>query len=481
MDSPALLWFRQDLRLTDNPALHAVAARPLLPVFVLDDAAAGEWAPGAASRWWLHGSLAALGRDLAARGAPLLLVRGRAEIVIPALAAAVGATEVLAGRLYEPWARERDRRIAEALEAAGRKLRLATSSLLREPVRVMSGSGKPYAVYTPFAKAVAAMGEPDLPLPAPARLRPVAAPPPGDTLDSFGLYPPQGQPHWAAAFPALWTPGEAGAQARLARFVAGPVAGYAAQRNAPGTEGTSGLSPHLHWGEVSPRQVWHAVRQAQPGELSRSWTFLSEILWREFSYHLLWHRPDMPERALRDRFADFPWQPDAALLRAWQLGQTGYPIVDAGMRQLWRFGWMHNRVRMIVASLLVKHLLQPWQAGAAWFWNTLVDADLASNSASWQWVAGSGSDAAPYFRVFNPILQGEKFDPAGRYVRRFVPELAQLPDKWLHRPWEAPDEVLRGAGIALGRDYPRPVIGHAEGRARALAAFAALGAAEPAA
>ncbi|MFZ4406240.1 MAG: cryptochrome/photolyase family protein [Paracraurococcus sp.] len=481
MPDPALLWFRQDLRLADNPALHAAADRPVLPVYVLDDAAAGRWTPGAASRWWLHRSLAALGAALAARGTPLLLLRGRAEIVIPALAAAIGAREVFAGRLYQPWARERDRRIAEALEADGRRLRLATSSVLREPARVMSGMGRPYAVYTPFAKAVAALGEPDAPLPAPARLHPVAAPPAGETLDSLGLYPVPGAPDWAAEFPTLWTPGEAGAQTRLARFVAGPVAGYAAQRNDPGVEGTSGLSPHLHWGEVSPRQVWHAVRQAQPGELSRAWPFLSEILWREFSYHLLWHRPEMPDRELRDRFAGFPWQPDAALLRAWQRGRTGYPIVDAGMRQLWRHGWMHNRVRMIVASLLVKHLLQPWQDGAAWFWDTLVDADLASNSASWQWVAGSGSDAAPYFRVFNPVLQGEKFDPSGRYVRRFVPELARLPDKWIHRPWEAPPELLRGAGIALGRDYPRPVIDHADGRARALAAFASLGAAEPAA
>jgi deoxyribodipyrimidine photo-lyase len=449
MDSPALLWFRQDLRLADNPALHAVAGRPLLPVFVLDDEAAGAWAYGGAARWWLRQSLAALGAELAARGAPLLLARGRAEITIPALAEAIGAAEVFAGRLYEPWARERDRRTAEALQASGRRLRLCTSSVLREPAKVMSGSGKPYAVYTPFAKAVAALGEPD----------------------------------WAAGFGTLWTPGEAGAQARLARFLAGPVAGYGTQRNDPGMEGTSGLSPHLRWGEISPRQVWHGVRQAQPGDLSVSWPFLSEILWREFSYHLLWHRPEMPERELRERFTGFPWQPDAALLRAWQGGRTGYPIVDAGMRQLWRFGWMHNRVRMIAASVLVKHLLQPWQAGAAWFWDTLVDADLASNSASWQWVAGSGSDAAPYFRVFNPVLQGEKFDPTGRYVRRFVPELARLPDRWLHRPWEAPEAVLRGAGVMLGRDYPRPVIGPAEGRQRALAAFAALGggAEEPAA
>jgi deoxyribodipyrimidine photo-lyase len=380
---------------------------------------------------------------------------------------------VQAGSLYEPWARERDRRVAEALAADGRKLRLATSAVLREPARVMSGSGRPYAVYTPFAKAVAALGEPDPPLPAPARLHPVPSPPPGEALADWALLPRA--PDWAAAFPTLWTPGEAGGAARLARFIAGPVARYAARRNAPGVDGTSGLSPHLHWGEVSPRQLWHAVRAALPGSLDRAWPFLSELLWREFSYHLLWHQPALPEQPLRQRFARFPWQPDTALLRAWQRGRTGYPIVGAGMRQLWRFGWMHNRVRMIAASLLVKHLLQPWQAGAAWFWDTLVDADLAANSASWQWVAGSGSDAAPYFRVFNPVLQGEKFDPAGDYVRRFVPELARLPDRWLHRPWDAPAAVLHGAGVILGQSYPLPVIDHAAGRARALAAFAAIG------
>jgi deoxyribodipyrimidine photo-lyase len=384
--------------------------------------------------------------------------------------------------MYEPWARERDRRIAEALTAQGRKLRLATASLLREPARVMGGSGKPYAVFTPFAKAVAAIGDPDPALPAPHRLHALTHPPAGDALADFGLLPTR---NWAAEFPTHWTPGEAGAAARLDRFLGGPVARYAEQRNLPGVDATSGLSPHLHWGELGPRQIWHAVRAALPdagpltsGPLtrdSRAWPFLSEVLWREFAYHLLWHRPDMPEAPLRDRFAEFPWQPEAALLRAWQRGQTGYPIVDAGMRQLWRHGWMHNRVRMIVASFLVKHLLQPWQDGEAWFWDTLVDADLAANSASWQWVTGCGSDAAPYFRVFNPVLQGEKFDPDGAYVRRFVPELRGLPDALLHRPWDAPEATLRAAGVTLGRDYPRPIIDHAAGRQRALAAFAALG------
>ncbi|HYZ33046.1 MAG TPA: FAD-binding domain-containing protein, partial [Crenalkalicoccus sp.] len=312
------------------------------------------------------------------------------------------------------------------------------------------------------------------PLVPPARLRGVPGAPAGEKLDALGLYPVPGEPDWAAAFPTLWTPGEAGAAARLARFLARGLRDYATARNDPGIEGSSGLSPHLRWGEISPRQVWHAALQATEGDRRAAWPFLSEILWREFSYHLLFHRPELPEQPLRDAFADFPYAPDAALLRAWQRGATGYPIVDAGMRQLWRLGWMHNRVRMIAASVLVKHLLQPWQDGAAWFWDTLVDADLASNSASWQWIAGCGTDVAPYFRVFNPVLQGEKFDPAGSYVRRFVPELARLPDRFLHRPWEAPEAVLRQAGIVLGRDYPRPVVDHAEGRRRALAAWAAL-------
>ena len=296
------------------------------------------------------------------------------------------------------------------------------------------------------------------------------APPPGERLEALRLLPQPPEPDWAAEFPTLWTPGEAGAAARLARFLARPLGEYAGTRNDPGIEGSSGLSPHLRWGEISPRQVWHAAVAAGGAAAARP--FLGEILWREFSYHLLWHRPELPEAPLRPRFAATP-RPDAALLRAWRQGRTGYPIVDAGMRQLWRLGWMHNRVRMIAASLLVKHLLQPWLAGAAWFWDTLVDADLANNSASWQWIAGCGTDASPWFRVFNPLLQGEKFDPTGRYVKRFVPELSGVPGRFIHRPWEAPEAVLRGAGVVLGRDYPRPVVEHAKGRRRALAALAA--------
>ncbi len=452
-----ILWFRQDLRLADNPALHAAASGPVLPVFIRDDAAAGAWAHGAAQRWWLHHSLAALRAGLRARGLELLLLKGDAVALLTDLAARSGASAIHAARLYEPWARGRDARLAEALPP-GCRLSLHSGALLHEPHRIRTGQGNPYAVYTPFSRAIFALGEPPPPLPVPAL---TAGPSqPGLALEALELLP---QRDWADGFPGHWSPGEVGAAARLARFSAPALAAYDHDRNLPGQPGgTSGLSAHLRFGEISPRQVWHAARAAGA---AGPHTFLKEILWREFAHHLLWHRPEMPEAPLQNSFEKFPWQPDARFLRAWQRGKTGYPIVDAGMRQLWATGWMHNRVRMITASFLVKHLLQPWQDGEAWFWDTLVDGDLAANSASWQWVAGCGADAAPYFRVFNPVLQGEKFDADGAYTRAWVPEVAGLPAKFLHQPWNAPRPP---AG------YPRPVIEHAAGRARALAAYAAL-------
>jgi deoxyribodipyrimidine photo-lyase len=467
--APAILWFRQDLRLADNPALEAARQRPVLPVFVLDDAAAGDLAPGGAARWWLHHSLAALGRDLAARGAPLLLLRGDAVSLLAGLARAMGAAEIHAGWLVEPWARAQEAALAERLAGEGRRLVLHRSTHLLRPDAVLAGSGKPYTVYAPFARKLLTFGDPAPPLEAPRALQTVPAPEPGLGLADLALLPRPPQPDWAAGFGAVWKPGEAGATERLARFAATGLADYATRRNEPGVEGSSGLSPHLRWGEISPRQVWHAAREASGAE---ALPFLKEILWREFSHHLLWHRPEMPHAALRPAFAAFPYAPDRDLLRAWQRGRSGYPIVDAGMRQLWQIGWMHNRVRMIAASLLVKHLLQPWRDGFAWFMDTLVDADPANNAASWQWIAGSGTDASPYFRVFNPVIQGEKFDPEGAYVRRWVPELARMPSRFIHRPWEAPEEIRRAAGLTEAA-YPRPVVEHAAGRARALAALRA--------
>lgn len=475
--APIIVWFRQDLRLSDNPALtHALASgRPVLPVYVLDDVTPGVWKAGGATRWWLHHSLSALAADLAARGCPLLLRRGPGDVVIADLATEVGAVGIVWNRCYEPFAIDRDSRLKAALK--GRiKVESFKAALLNEPWEVLTGSGTAYKVFTPYWKAALAVTDPASPLPAPASLSRMDTYPPGDALSDWHLLPTK--PDWAGGFRAAWKVGEAAAMARLDLFLNSAVSGYAAGRDVPGTDGTSRLSPHLHFGEISPRQVWHAAKiraAAGPATLSAQIdSFLREIGWREFCHSLLYHFPFLAERPLNTAFEAFPWATDDKALTAWQTGRTGYPIVDAGMRQLWATGWMHNRVRMIVGSLLVKHLLLPWQAGQSWFWDTLVDADLPNNAAGWQWIGGCGADAAPYFRVFNPMLQGEKFDPDGRYVRQWVPELRDLSDKYIHAPWTAPPMVLRGAGVTLGLTYPHPIIDHAIGRQRALDAFASI-------
>ena len=468
---PALVWFRQDLRLTDHAALHAAveSGRAILPVYVLDDAAAGTWAAGGASRWWLHHSLTSLARDLAATGAKLVLRRGDSAAALAALARDAGAAEIYCGAAVEPWARALELRVRDRLAADGVALRRFRTATLFDPERIRTQAGGIYGVYTPFSRACFALEAPRL-LPAPARISSVA-PPGSDRLADWRLLP--AKPDWAGGLRAAWQPGEAGAQAALRRFLNGALARYAARRDFPGETGTSRLSPYLHFGEISAGQVWRAAQAMADGQDAEK--FLKEVLWREFSQYLLYHHPALPDAPLRAEFARMPWRDDTESLRAWQRGMTGVPIVDAGMRELWQTGWMHNRVRMVVASFLVKHLLIDWRAGARWFWDTLVDADLGSNAASWQWVAGCGADAAPYFRVFNPVLQGKKFDPDGAYVRRFVPELARLDRAFVHAPWEAPGDALARAGLVLGRDYPAPIVGLAEGRAQALTAFAGLG------
>ena len=468
MPETAIWWVRQDLRLADNPALSEAGrdGRPVLAVHVLDEAAAGAWAWGGAQRWWLHHGLAALAADLARLGVQLVLRRGDAATHLAALAAGCGGATIHAAAAYEPWARRQEQAVA-----ARAPLHLHRARTLTDPERVRTGAGGPYGVYSPFMRAVRA-GLVDVPpLPAPARL--IAAPTvASDRLEQWGLLPTA--PDWAGGLSASWTPGEAGGQARLADFLAASAAGYAAGRDLPGVAATSRLSAFLQWGHLSARQVWHAAQAADLPAGARD-KFLNELLWREFSIHLLWHHPHLPDRPLRPAFAAMPWRRDDAGLAAWQAGRTGIPLVDAGMRELWQTGWMHNRVRMITASFLVKHLLLDWRDGQAWFWDTLVDADLAANAASWQWVAGCGAAAAPYFRIFNPALQGAKFDADGAYVRRFVPELARLPDRWLHAPWLASPMELHAAGVRLGASYPAPLIGLDAGRARALAALKTIG------
>jgi len=471
-EAPAIVWFRQDLRISDNPALAAAAAsgRPVVCLYVLDDETPGRWRAGGAARWWLHHSLRALEGALAGLGARLVLRRGRADAVVPALAAEIGAGAAFWNRRYEPYGMACDAGIKAALRADGLDVESFNAALLREPWETRNGQGGAFKVFTPFWRAVLRLGPSRALAKTPSRLRPGPAAA-GDTLEDWALTP--SQPDWAGGLRRTWTPGEAAAQARLQAFLAGALAGYSDARNVPGQATTSGLSPHLHFGEIGPLQVWSAVTALSASGRDAE-KFLSELGWREFSYGLLAESPDLPERAWRPAFDRFPWADDPSGLAAWRRGRTGYPIVDAGMRELWETGWMHNRVRMIAASFLVKHLRIDWRLGQDWFWDTLVDADLASNAASWQWVAGSGADAAPYFRIFNPISQGETYDRDGAYVRRWVPELARLPNALIHRPWEASAGILADAGVRLGSTYPAPIVEHGAARARALAAFEEL-------
>jgi deoxyribodipyrimidine photo-lyase len=449
--NPVIIWFRQDLRLADNAALRAAAATgaPLVCLYVLDDAAAGDWKMGGASRWWLHHSLTALDKSLKGH---LVLRLGDAAAVLQSLMRETGADRVFWNRCYEPFAVSRDTALKADLGEAAQSF---DGALLHEPWALKTQGGTPFRVFTPFWKAMRQM-EVDLPQPAPRNLRfhPVKS----EKLGDWNLLP--AKPDWANRFD--WMLGEKSAQSALYDFL-DEVNGYARARDVPDQRGTSRLSPHLHWGEISPRQIWHAVRTHGHGAGSE--TFLKELGWRDFCAQLLFHNSDLSSQPLDKRFIKFPWRKGDKDFRAWTRGQTGIPIVDAGMRQLWQTGWMHNRVRMIVASLLIKHLGIHWRRGEEWFWDTLVDADLASNSANWQWVAGCGADAAPFFRIFNPVLQGKKFDPHGGYVRRFVPELKALPDRYIHSPWEAPQPPP---------NYPAPIVDLADGRSRALNAFKAL-------
>ncbi|MGC4071758.1 MAG: deoxyribodipyrimidine photo-lyase [Nibricoccus sp.] len=480
--SPTIVWFRQDLRLQDNAALAAALERggAVVPVYILDEDGEGAWGLGGASKWWLHHSLKALDEALREKGSRLVLVRGKSLEVLRKLVKATGAGAVYWNRRYEPAVIARDKVVKASLAEDGVEAKSFNSALLFEPHTITNKAGGPFQVFTPYWRHCLSLTFAE-PVAVKVKTFPVPEKWPesvAEKLESWKLLPTI---KWDAGFYEAWTPGEEGAMKRLKQFLAKQAAEYGEQRNFPGADGVSRLSPHLHFGEVGPRQVWAAARA-----LSKSsgvfpanagvQTFLSELGWREFAHHLLYHFPKTPTQPLREEFSEFKWaaDPGGKKLKAWQRGLTGYPIVDAGMRQLWATGWMHNRVRMIVASFLVKHLRLSWTKGAEWFWDTLVDADLSNNTFNWQWSAGCGADAAPYFRIFAPVLQGAKFDGDGAYVRKWVPELKEMPDKFLHAPWEAPEDVRLRANVVLGKSYPAPIVDHKTARDEALAAFKAL-------
>ncbi len=450
--APTIVWLRDDLRLADNPALHHAVhtGGPIIPVFILDEVSAEVRPLGRATKWWLHHSLTQLAKDFAALGAPLILRRGPAADIIEQLVTDTGAHAVVWNRRYgKP--RFLDQRIKETLTARGVSAESFSANVLYEPWTITNKQGNPFQVFTPFWKACLASGDPRDALPAPTSLPPASAPVHSDDLDSWGLLPTA--PDWSGGLAEMWTPGEAGAHRRLDDFLERGLEIYHL-RDEPATPATSRLSPHLRFGEISPVQVWHATMAYQGNPKNRD-KFLSEVGWREFSVSILFHRPDVYENNLKSDFNNFPWSPpDDDTLTRWQRGRTGVPLVDAGMRELWHTGYMHNRVRMVAASFLIKNLLVDWRIGEAWFWDTLVDADEANNPASWQWVAGSGADAAPYFRIFNPVTQAERFDENGAYLDLWVPE-------------------------RFGDEYPKPIVDLATSRNDALAAYGTMKAKRP--
>lgn len=469
--TPTLIWFRQDLRLRDNPALnYACKQGKVVALYILDDTHAGAAYPGAASQWWLHHSLKSLNKSL---GNKLHFIKGDPLVVLPDFVAKQGIKQVLWNRCYESWQIARDKQVKQLLSKNHIETQSFNASLLWEPWQVLKKDDSPYKVFTAYYRS-AKQGQmsPRMPEPGPTgkKLKLLFDNKANQGLESFHLLP---KIPWHKGMEKEWTPGEQGASDRLSHFLREAIDDYQVARDVPGVRGTSRLSPHLHFGELSPQQVWYAAlfsTEAHKKEAGLN-SFLSELAWREFSYYLLYHFPDLPTENFKSSFNSFPWKKNTSALRAWQQGQTGIPIVDAGMRELWQSGFMHNRVRMIVASFLVKNLLIHWHEGERWFWDCLVDADLAANSASWQWVAGSGADAAPYFRIFNPVLQSQKFDAEGEYLRQYCPELAQLPSRYIHAPWEAPAQILKDANVHLGDNYPKPLVDLKASRQAALDAF----------
>lgn len=457
-------WFRQDLRISDNPALfEAAKAGDVLPVYILDDESAAEHKMGAASRVWLYHSLRSLNESLDRK---LLLFKGDAKKLVPKIVKDSGASAVYWNRCYEPWRMARDKAIKRNLEDADIEVKTFNGSLLFEPWETLKDNGEAYKVFTPFYKKNYFNSSPREPFKGPCNPKLANVAIKSEPLSGFGLLP---EIRWDEEMVEGWNISEEGAKERLHHFLDHGIKDYKQGRNFPAKDNNSRLSPYLHFGQISPNQVWHSARFCELNENIEN--FCVELAWREFSFNLLYHFPELPRRNLQSKFDKFPWQNNKEFLENWRKGQTGYPVVDAGMRELWQTGFMHNRVRMIVGSFLVKNLLIHWTEGERWFWDCLVDADLANNSAGWQWIAGCGADAAPYFRIFNPVTQGERFDSAGKYTRKYVPELKDLPDKYLFNPWEAPEEVLNAAGVKLGKTYPMPIVDIKKSREMALAAY----------
>ena len=474
----SIVWFRKDLRLADNPALLAACDRggPVIPLFIWETADSEEWSMGSASKWWLHQSLVSLDKSLITFGNRLSICRGNYLETLEHVIRKTHSTAVFWNQDYEPSFRAKEQHIIKRLEDLNITVKTFNGSWLFNPETVLNQSGKAYQVFTPFWKHCLNRPKPDKPLKIPTALSSPVSAPNSVPIEKLELEP---KIDWAAGFKASWIPGEEGARQQFGQFLTGGIVNYQTDRDRPDLPRTSRLSPHLHFGEISPRQIWHKVDSAMGSKASNSFfrganSYLRQLGWREFANHLLLHFPHTTTLPLREKFESLRWRNNKADLKAWQKGKTGYPIVDAGMRELWSTGWMHNRVRMIVASFLTKHLQISWQRGAEWFWDTLVDADLANNTLGWQWVAGCGADAAPYFRIFNPITQGMKFDPNGTYVRQWVPELAPLSEPWIHKPWEAPPLLLKECGLSLGKAYPFPIVDHREARERALKMFAGL-------
>lgn len=474
--SPSLLFFQDDLRIRDNPALTAATHRghPLICLFVWNPNVSGYAKLGAASQWWLHHSLQSLTTNLAKVGNRLILKIGHAPEIIAYLVGQLGVSHLYWNRACEPAALQEEQKILKILEGEKSQAWLFHGNTLVDPSTVRTQAQNPYSVFTPFWKRFQTNSLVNPPIQSP---RPFPPAPEvqiqSDSLSSLDLLPAY---DWAQGLRNSWSPGEDGALILLRNFLRDPVKSYETDRDRPDGTHTSRLSPHLHFGEISPRYIWHTLDRAELHQMTTKtksglMAFRRQLVWREFSRHLLFHFPNMGHQPLRMDFQHFPWRTHPEFLHAWQQGITGFPLIDAGMRELWHTGWMHNRVRMLVASFLTKHLLIHWEDGAQWFWDTLVDADLANNTFGWQWVAGCGADATPFFRIFNPITQGQKFDPDGVYVRRWVPELSKLPNSWIHAPWDAPSPILQEADVELGKTYPFPIVNHAEARSRALDAY----------